>query len=118
MSSSGRDDLNSTICTNPAMATLHARRPGHARASSCGGAPARGRSERLVRRQTVLCEHQPMASGGTATGTVRLWMVEDGWGVIDVPDLPGGCWAETSVVEGLDGASGLRSGQTVDVDWT
>jgi CspA family cold shock protein len=59
-----------------------------------------------------------MASSGTATGTVRLWMDEDGWGVIDVPDLPGGCWAEASVVEGTDGSSGLRAGQTVDVDWT
>ena len=59
-----------------------------------------------------------MASSGTATGTVRLWMDEDGWGVIDVPDLPGGCWVEASVVEGLDGTSALRAGQTVDVEWT
>jgi hypothetical protein len=58
-----------------------------------------------------------MASGGTATGTVRQWM-DDGWGVIDVPELPGGCWAEASVVEGLDGTSTLRAGQTVDVEWT
>lgn len=59
-----------------------------------------------------------MVSSGTATGTVRLWMDDDGWGVIDLPELPGGCWAEASVVEGLDGTSGLRAGQTVDVDWT
>ena len=64
-----------------------------------------------------------MASSGTTTGkdigTVRLWMDEDGWGVIDVPDLNGGgCWAEASVVEGLDGTSALRTGQTVDVEWS
>ena len=59
-----------------------------------------------------------MASSGAAAGTVRQWMDEDGWGVIDVPDLPGGCWAEASVVEGLDGTSTLRAGQTVDVEWT
>ena len=59
-----------------------------------------------------------MASSGTATGTIRLWMDEDGWGVIDLPDQPGGCWAEASVVEGLDGARALRAGQTVDVQWT
>ena len=58
-----------------------------------------------------------MASSGKSTGTVRLWM-DDGWGVIDVPEVPGGCWAEAAVVEGLDGTNGLRSGQTVDVDWT
>ena len=59
-----------------------------------------------------------MASSGAATGTVRLWMAADGWGVIDVPDLPGGCWAEASVVEGLEGTNALRAGQTVDVEWT
>lgn len=63
-----------------------------------------------------------MASSGTATGrdigTVRLWMDEPGWGVIDLPNQPGGCWAEASVVEGLDGTSTLRAGQTVDVEWT
>jgi len=58
-----------------------------------------------------------MAGSGRATGTVRLWMDEDGWGVIDVPDLLAGCWAEASVVEGLDGTRGLRAGETVDVEW-
>jgi len=70
----------------------------------------------------TLCEYRPMASSGAATGraigTVRLWMDDDGWGVIDLPDQPRGCWAEASVVEGLDGAGTLRSGQTVDVEWT
>jgi len=63
-----------------------------------------------------------MASSGAATGrdigTVRLWMDDDGWGVIDLPDPPRGCWTEAAVVEGLDSSSTLRAGQTVDVEWT
>jgi len=59
-----------------------------------------------------------MANSGAATGTVRLWMDDEGWGVIDLPDQPRGCWADASVVEGLDGSSSLRAGQTVDVQWT
>ena len=67
-----------------------------------------------------------MASGGTAngtasgrtSGTVRLWMEVDGWGVIDSPDLPGGCRAEASVVEGLQPGQTLRAGQPVEVEWT
>lgn len=79
--------------------------------------PGKGRRERLGARN-VLCKHLPMASSGAATGTVRLWMADDGWGVIDLPDQPRGCWADASVVEGLDGSNALRAGQTVDVQWT
>ena len=34
----------------------------------------------------------------TSVGTVRLWHAEEGWGVIDSPDTPGGCWAHFSAV--------------------
>lgn len=56
-------------------------------------------------------------SNGTANGTVRLW-TDDGWGVVDLPDLPGGCHVEASVVEDLDAGQTLRTGQVVDVEWT
>nr|WP_080678637.1 cold shock domain-containing protein [Rhodococcus pyridinivorans] len=47
-------------------------------------------------------------SGGPTTGIVRLWNDEDGWGVIDSPQTPGGCWAHFSHIV----AEGFR---TVDV---
>jgi hypothetical protein len=59
-----------------------------------------------------------MATSGTASGTVRLWMADEGWGVIDSPDLPGGCWFEAAVVEDLEAGRTLRAGQVVDVEWT
>ena len=34
----------------------------------------------------------------TTVGTVRRWHDEEGWGVIDSPDTPGGCWAHYSNV--------------------
>lgn len=44
------------------------------------------------------------------TGVVRLWSNEDGWGVIDSPETPGGCWTHASVVAGL---TRLRPGAPV-----
>jgi CspA family cold shock protein len=34
----------------------------------------------------------------SATGVVRTWQAEEGWGVIDSPDTPAGCWAHFSSV--------------------
>jgi cold shock protein len=31
-------------------------------------------------------------------GTVREWSDDDGWGVIDSADTPGGCWAHFSMI--------------------
>jgi CspA family cold shock protein len=31
--------------------------------------------------------------------TVREWRAEDGWGVLDSVETPGGCWTHFSVVE-------------------
>ena len=59
-----------------------------------------------------------MTDSGSANGTVRLWNDGDGWGVVDLPDLPGGCHVEASVVEGLDATGSLRTGQVVAVEWT
>jgi cold shock CspA family protein len=59
-----------------------------------------------------------MTSSGTASGTVRVWMTDEGWGVIDSPDLPGGCWFDAGVIEGADAHEILRAGQPVEVEWT
>lgn len=44
---------------------------------------------------------------------VREWHADDGWGVLDSPATPGGCWAHFSV---LDGALELHAGQQVELD--
>jgi CspA family cold shock protein len=62
---------------------------------------------------------------------VRDWHREDGWGVIDSPDTPGGCWVHFShlwndgipqagpgeVVEVTGGYREVFEGETVDFDW-
>ena len=32
------------------------------------------------------------------SGTVRVWHAEEGWGVIDSAETPGGCWTHFSAV--------------------
>ena len=63
---------------------------------------------------------------------VRVWYQSEGWGVIDSPDTPGGCFAHFSriwndkpspkpgrgdVVEVTGGFRGLFNGETVDFEW-
>jgi cold shock protein len=67
-----------------------------------------------------------------STGTVRVWYREEGWGVIDCPDTPGGCFAHFThlwndferptvgpgeVVEVSSGFRELFEGETVDFKW-
>jgi hypothetical protein len=59
-----------------------------------------------------------MTSTGRAPGTVRLWMDDEGWGVIDSPELPGSCHVEAAVVDGLEKGGVLRAGQVVEVEWS
>jgi CspA family cold shock protein len=47
-----------------------------------------------------------------SSGIVREWHPDDGWGVIDSEDTPGGCWAHFSSVL-VPGYRSLRAGQTV-----
>ncbi|MER5291114.1 cold shock domain-containing protein [Streptomyces pharetrae] len=50
------------------------------------------------------------------TATVREWHDEEGWGILDSPETPGGCWAHFSNLE-LDGFRTLSPGQQVDLAW-
>ena len=64
-------------------------------------------------------------------GTVQTWHGAEGWGVIDSPDIPGGCWTSFSHIwaselqkaspgESLTTSGGPRelvAGETVDFDW-
>jgi CspA family cold shock protein len=40
-----------------------------------------------------------------STGTVRTFNADEGWGVLDAPDTPGGCWVHFSAIV----AAGYRS---------
>ncbi|WP_030942224.1 cold shock domain-containing protein [Streptomyces sp. NRRL S-646] len=48
--------------------------------------------------------------------TVREWDDEEGWGVLDSPETPGGCWAHLSAVEG-EGFRSLAAGEKVTLEW-
>ena len=48
--------------------------------------------------------------------TVREWDDEEGWGVLDSSQTPGGCWAHFSAVE-MTGFRSLVAGQKVDLEW-
>jgi hypothetical protein len=59
-----------------------------------------------------------MTRSGTALGTVVRWDDARGGAVIEAPDLPGGCWADASVVVHSTSGGALRAGQVVELDWT
>ena len=46
------------------------------------------------------------------TGTVREFHADEGWGVIDAPGVPGGCWVHFSALA-MEGFRSLEAGQTV-----
>lgn len=47
---------------------------------------------------------------------MRVWHAEEGWGVLDSSETPGGCWTHFSDVE-MDGYRELVAGQQVDLEW-
>jgi CspA family cold shock protein len=51
---------------------------------------------------------------GMAIATVRVWYAEDGWGVLDCPETPGGCFAHFSNIE-MSGYRALERGAQVDL---
>lgn len=49
---------------------------------------------------------------------VRTWDDEEGWGVLDCPGTPGGCWAHFSHIETEgDGFRSLAPGARVTLEW-
>jgi CspA family cold shock protein len=48
----------------------------------------------------------------TSHGVVREFNIEEGWGVIDGPDVPGGCWVHFSAIA-MDGFKALTAGDAV-----
>jgi CspA family cold shock protein len=50
------------------------------------------------------------------TAIVREWNEEEGWGVLDSPETPGGCFAHYSAID-LPGFRTLSPGQRVRLTW-
>jgi len=50
----------------------------------------------------------------TYRGTVRFWMDDDGWGVVDSPDVESGIWVHFGAVEG-PGYKRLAAGEPVEL---
>ncbi|MEV4345709.1 cold shock domain-containing protein [Actinoplanes sp. NPDC049596] len=51
-----------------------------------------------------------------STGVIREWNGDEGWGVIDSTETPGGCWAHFSAAA-VDGYVSFGSGERVDFEW-
>ena len=51
-----------------------------------------------------------------STGIVQIWHRDEGWGVLESEDTPGGCWAHFSAIAG-DGFRALLEDETVDFEW-
>jgi cold shock protein len=49
---------------------------------------------------------------GAVAGVVRWYSEDEGWGVIDAPEVPGGCFVHFSNIE-VDGYRALSKGQHV-----
>lgn len=53
---------------------------------------------------------------GASRGRVRVRHQEEGWGVVDSPDTPGGCWVHFSDVV-MNGYRSLEAGEDVGFDF-
>ena len=50
------------------------------------------------------------------SAVVREWHAEDGWGVLDSAETPGGCWGSFMHVD-TSGYKTLNAGQRVELDF-
>jgi cold shock protein len=53
-----------------------------------------------------------MTTAGITKGVVLEWYAEEGWGVLDSANTPGGCWAHFSAVQ-VEGYRSLTPSATV-----
>lgn len=49
-------------------------------------------------------------------GRVRVWHEDEGWGVVDSPETPGGCWAHFSHAA-VAGYAAFAAGDEVHLEW-
>jgi CspA family cold shock protein len=53
----------------------------------------------------------------SVAATVREWHEDEGWGVLDSVETPGGCWAHFSQAA-VAGYAACTPGQAVRLEWT
>ncbi|GAA0618405.1 cold shock domain-containing protein [Kribbella sandramycini] len=53
---------------------------------------------------------------GSDDAVVRSWQTDEGWGVLDCPSTPGGCWAHFSAID-AEGFRSLTVGDRVRLQW-
>ncbi|TMS50409.1 cold shock domain-containing protein [Mycobacterium sp. DBP42] len=52
-----------------------------------------------------------------STGTVSEWHKSEGWGVINSPDTPGGCFVHFTHIVNQTGFRELQAGEAVQFEW-
>ena len=52
----------------------------------------------------------------SSVGRIREWNSDEGWGVIDAADTPGGCWAHFGAAA-VDGYADFEAGDPVRFEW-
>lgn len=52
----------------------------------------------------------------SSRAVVRVWPADEGWGVVDCLETPGGCWAHLGAVA-VPGYRSLQPGQEVELEW-
>jgi len=64
-----------------------------------------------------LALHVPLRLVNVLTkGVVRAWNADEGWGVVDSVETPGGCWVHFSNVD-VTGFRSLHVGESVNLAW-
>ena len=58
-----------------------------------------------------------MGDVGESTGRLQFWNKDEGWGVIDSPDTPGGCWVHLSSLLIEHRGLGLQPGHELKFVW-
>jgi outer membrane protein assembly factor BamB len=53
---------------------------------------------------------------GVVIGVVREWRADEGWGIVDSPETPGGCWVHFSSID-MPGYHPLTAGEQVELTW-
>lgn len=61
------------------------------------------------------CPHLVRFPPSVTLATVRWFSNEEGWGVLDAPEAPGGIFVHFSAIE-TDGYKTLREGQEVEIE--
>ncbi|MGU3293147.1 cold-shock protein [Williamsia sp. M5A3_1d] len=79
----------------------------------------RGDGAQIAREMNAadLPEPPPRAPLPRTVGTVRSWKPDEGWGVVDSAETPGGAWVHFSEIRGVSGFRTLETGAHVEFAW-